>query len=91
MSAEDQVREVSAADVLIGFAGSTLHNALFMDAGTRVIEIGDDPNFHKPNPQQFAIAKMRGQKLAFVPGYQGADIRDAPQIILDIFAAIKRL
>jgi capsular polysaccharide biosynthesis protein len=41
MTIEEQVRIYASADILCGFAGSALHNCVFMEPGSHLIELGD--------------------------------------------------
>lgn len=66
MSAQEQVEAMSLTNVLVGFSGSTLHNAIFMREGTTVIKIVDSPGQSSANPTQKEICKMRNQNLVFV-------------------------
>jgi len=41
LSIPEQIALMDRCDCLVGFAGSQLHNSIFMNSGTQVIEIGD--------------------------------------------------
>jgi len=41
MTTEEQVEAYASADILCGFAGSALHNCVFMEPGSHLIELGD--------------------------------------------------
>ena len=41
MTIEEQVKVYASADILCGFAGSALHNCVFMESGSHLIELGD--------------------------------------------------
>lgn len=74
MTAAEQVRAVSRAKTLIGFTGSVLHNSVFMDKETRVIEIGDQPGRNGADRIQSELCGIRGQDLVFVPGFKEASL-----------------
>jgi capsular polysaccharide biosynthesis protein len=74
MSAEAQIREIAQAEVLIGFSGSALHNSVFMDPGSRVIEIGDE-RLAQPNRLQIELTRNAQQFFDYIPGYDGQQPR----------------
>ena len=41
MAIKEQVKVYASADILCGFAGSALHNCVFMEPGSHLIELGD--------------------------------------------------
>ena len=63
----DQVRVVAGADVLAGQAGTALHLAVFAEAGTRCIEVGDGRTPDKPLLNQQVLNAVRGHQVAFIP------------------------
>jgi capsular polysaccharide biosynthesis protein len=81
MSSEAQIREISQADVLIGFSGSALHNSVFMHPGSHVIEIGDEP-FAGPNRIQIDLTRNARQSFDYIPGHDGQEPR-SPDLIRD--------
>lgn len=87
MSAQQQISSFSQASLLIGFSGSSLHNALFMPRGATVMEIGDTP-VNKPNRVQTEICKLFEQRHLFVPGYTGTKTISAEQIVDNIYREI---
>jgi capsular polysaccharide biosynthesis protein len=82
MTVREQVSRMAAAETVIGFSGSALHNSVFMQAGATVVEVGDTPQQDAGNSAQSQLCRICGQKLIFVPGYRqqtarsGQDIHD---------------
>ncbi|RUX09710.1 MULTISPECIES: glycosyltransferase family 61 protein [unclassified Mesorhizobium] len=72
MTAKAQVAAISRAKTLIGFTGSVLHNSVFMEKQTRVIEIGDQPEKSVADRIQSELCGICSQDLVFVPGFKGA-------------------
>jgi len=63
----DQIRIMSNASIVAGFSGSQLHNSLFCNYDTLVIELGDTRKPLTHNPNQVICSKISGSELSFVP------------------------
>jgi hypothetical protein len=64
---EEQVALVAQAELIAGFQGSQLHNALFAHSGATVIEFGDSRRPHQANINQNLIAGLNGTRFEFIP------------------------
>jgi len=80
LSVREQVTRMAAAETVIGFGGSALHNSVFMRAGATVVEVGDTPQQDRGNSTQLELCRICGQKLIFVPGYRHQTARSAGEI-----------
>lgn len=74
----EQIRMAAGASVLAGQAGTALHLAVFAEAGTRCIEVGDSRTRKSGLPNQQVIHAVRDHRVAFVPNaMSGAEIAHA--------------
>jgi len=62
-----QVALIANAKIIAGFEGSQLHNTIFSNPGTVIIEFGDSWRPSKPNINQEIISKLIKVDLRFVP------------------------
>jgi len=63
----EQIRTAAGASVLAGQAGTALHLAVFAEAGTRCIEIGDTRTPKKGLLNQQVIHAVREHRVAYIP------------------------
>jgi hypothetical protein len=63
----EQIRMVAGANVVAGQAGSALHLAVFAEAGTRCIEVGDSRTRSRPLLNQQVLNAVRDHDVTFIP------------------------
>lgn len=66
-SLNEQISIMSNAKIIAGFEGSNLHNSIFLDKGSKIIEFGSQRMQHQGNPNQYWLSKMLEMKLKFIP------------------------
>jgi capsular polysaccharide biosynthesis protein len=71
--------------VLAGFSGSALHNAVFMQEGTTLIELGDPRYEGKPAPTQMLCNAIGGVDSCFMP-FAGRTFGERRTMLFDIDA-----
>jgi hypothetical protein len=59
LSAEDQIRMFSSADIVVGPAGSGMFNAVFCHPGTRLIDIESEPHWIHAHMGLFGSLELR--------------------------------
>jgi capsular polysaccharide biosynthesis protein len=59
----EQIALMDHCNCLVGFAGSQLHNSIFMNSGTQVIEIGDRRSPESPLANQVICSEISGGHL----------------------------
>lgn len=62
----EQARMLWETQSLAGFSGSSLHNAIFMQPGTELIEFGDSRNKHAASANQIICNTISGVSSRFV-------------------------
>lgn len=67
MSFEDQVGHYAHAEWVAGISGSGLHNSIFMDEDTHLIELGDPRYGGEPAPTQALCNHISGVSAHFIP------------------------
>lgn len=67
-----QLELYSNAEVLAGFSGSGLHNSIFSNQETLIVELGDIRSPNKPMKVQVAAIELTGQRHFFIP-YNGTE------------------
>lgn len=87
-SPETQIREISQADVVVGFSGSHLHNSVFMYPGCHVIEIGDE-RVAEPNRLQIDLARNAQHSFHYIPGYEAQGPRSLGSIRDDLNRSLR--
>lgn len=65
LSFPDQVRLFAGARIIAGEYGSALHNAIFADQGTTIIDL------NWINPYQSQIANLMGHRIGYLPPQDG--------------------
>lgn len=72
MAPTDQVAAFSAAEVIVGFSGSNLHNSVFGVPGATVIEIGDVRSSQRAdqrNRTQVALCQLLHQRHVYIESF----------------------
>lgn len=93
MSARQQVAAVSSASALIGFSGSNLHNSLFAQRGTAVIEILDErATAHfgtERRDLQQPLCDLREQPLFPVPSFSNGTPLSSAAVVSAVASALR--
>lgn len=88
LSVQQQIAVANAASLLIGFAGSNLHNSVFGRRGIRVVEVQDVRAQTVDFSLQRSLCELRGQEFVRVSGFHRGEPRDAAAIVEDISAVL---
>jgi hypothetical protein len=78
-----QLELYSDAAILAGISGSGLHNVVFLDPGSTVIELGDGRYHDEPAPTQALCNHVAGAEGAFIP-FSGRRIPEAGVLLYDL-------
>jgi hypothetical protein len=83
MTFAEQVAHYHHAEVLAGISGSGLHNALFMERGAKVIELGDPRYLGLPAPTQELCNVVAAVDASFIP-FRGAKFGKRLTMLFDV-------
>lgn len=67
LSFAEQLELYSAAEMIAGISGSNLHNCVFMQPGSTVIELGDPRYGGEPAPNQTICNNVSAVRAHFIP------------------------
>jgi capsular polysaccharide biosynthesis protein len=84
MSVEEQIHVYAATEVLCGFAGSAMHNCVFMEPGAHVIELGDARAPTTPLWNQTLcnkLARVRSSYVAYDAESDAERVADRVQVL----------
>jgi capsular polysaccharide biosynthesis protein len=93
LSPVEQVRMFARASVLIGFAGSNLHNSVFCLPATPVIEIGDSRS-HKggrmaANATQALLCRIMSQPHHLIAGFDSENVPVSSDLLVQQVTAAR--
>ena len=98
LTAIEQARVFSNSTVLVGFAGSNMHNSVLCPPGTPILEIGDLRSYqsaNRINPVQTSLASLMAQPAVFVESFEevAGDMvaMSADAIVKRVLAEVTRL